>query len=132
MATVATANVKGGLFGDGYALTQLASIDGKGSARNWASKWLKSYSLMSLRARMKALDGVVAGSNATKTLGLIDATTSELGGKRIVANQTFVNRNTTAGDVTEINKDIFDWSALSTFGATPPINKDLSPLGEKR
>lgn len=132
MAAIATANTKGGLFGDAAGLTTLTSVDGKNTFRNRISKSLGRLQLLQLRAKMKALNGVAPGATATLNRTVVEAAV-ELGGKRNITTVALINRVTTAADVTEINKDILTgWTALSTFGASPPVNKDGSPLGEKR
>lgn len=131
MTTGATATVKGGLFGDSAGLSSLTQISGKGSNRMRAAQALSSLSTYAVRHTLRMLDGAVAGSLSQKTYGLIDAS-SELGGKRTVTNTNLINRNTTAGDVVETKADILSLTTRTTFGASPPVNKDGSPLGEKR
>ncbi len=124
MAALATANVKGGLFGDSAGLLQLVSQDGKSSERNRLSKELGRLGMLQL--------GVAPGATASINRTVVESNV-ELGGKRLITTVSLINRVTTAADVTEINKDILTgWTALTTFGKTPPINKDLSPLGEQR
>ncbi|SRR5258706_6899543 len=132
MAASATANVKGGLFGDSVGLLQLVSQDGKSSERNRLPKELGRLGMLQLRVKMKALMGVAPGASASINRTVVENNV-ELGGKRNITTVSLINRVTTAADVTEINRDILTgWTALSTFGKTPPINKDLSPLGEQR
>lgn len=128
--TTATMTVKGGLYGDAYGLTTLDSIDGKGANQRVARRALAAKGEMALRARMLALDGVVAGSAASKTLGRI-AASDELGGVRTVETETINSGNTVAGDVTLINANILAFSTKTTFGASPPANLDGNPLGTR-
>lgn len=125
---LATANVKGGFF-EQYGTT-MVSVQGSSWPRREAARMMATKGLMDERALIRALNGVVAGSNATKTLGRIEAN-SELGGKRVVETETLVNRNTVAGDVTATNNDLFTFSAATTFGASPVANKDGNPLGTR-
>jgi hypothetical protein len=53
----------------------------------------------------------------------------ELGGVRATEAINLINRATVAGDVTEINADILSVTTRTTFGASPPSNKDGNPLG---
>lgn len=129
MTTGATATVKGG-FWPVNGVTSVASISGKGPWRRRVAQAFDTYGLMDQRALAVALDGVVAGSNATKTLGRIENNV-ELGGKRVVETNTLVNRNTTAGDVTEENADFFTLTSRTTKGSSPPANKDGNPLGTR-
>jgi hypothetical protein len=130
MATnTATANVKGGLFGDSAGLTQLASISGKNGRRSDAAKQLGTRTNYALRQIMYVTAGAAPGATATYTYPLINASTSELGGKRVVVQTSLVNRATTAADVTEYKNDILRWSTRTTFGANPVPNKDGNPLG---
>jgi|SRR5882762_4457274 len=129
-SSLATANVKGGLFGDSAGLLTLPSISGKSFNRTFAAKLLQTKSMLFLRSRMVALDGVVAGSNATKTFPQVEAN-SELGGKRAITITTLINRNTTSADVTEINADVLSLTTRTSFGASPVANKDGNPLGTR-
>jgi hypothetical protein len=121
---IASATVKGGVF-DGTTLT---SIQGSGFARRQVAKHLGSKGLMDERALASALSGVVAGSNATKTLSRIESN-SELGGKRTVETETIINRNTAAGDVTALAADLFAYTTKTTMAS--PANKDGNPLGTR-
>lgn len=132
MTASAVATVKGGLFGDVAGLTSLTQIAGRSSARLNTAKALGSQALYPVRQILRTLDGAAAGSTATKTWPQIDASTSELGGKRIVNTINLVNRATTAADVTETLADLLSLSTRTTFGASPITNKDGSPLGEQR
>jgi len=85
MTTGATATVKGG-FWPTNGVVSLASQSGKGPWRRRVAQWLDGYGSMDQRALLLALDGVVAGSNATKTLGRIEHNV-ELGGKRVVEDE---------------------------------------------
>lgn len=124
----AVATVKGGLF-EQYGNT-LAQVQGTGSKRRAVAQALATKGLLDLRARMSALDGVIAGSPATKTYTRVEANV-ELGGVRAIETQTLINRNTTAGDVTVIEGDINTFRTKTTFGANPPANLDGNPLGTR-
>lgn len=124
--TVATATVKGG-FWEQYG-SSVSSISGKGT-RRIAAIWLAKKSNMPLRQLMRALDGVVPGSAATKTLVRV-ANSTELGGVRAVETETLINRNTAAGDVTAINADVLSLSTR-TYNGSPVANGDRNPLGTR-
>lgn len=127
MAMSAVATVKGGFFEQyGSTLSQVATTS---SPRRRVSQYLGDKGMLDLRARMVALDGVVAGSNATKTVARV-AAAEDLSGLRAIETETLINRNTTAADVTEINK-VLSLSSKTTFGASPPANLDGNPLGTR-
>lgn len=129
MTSKATATVKGGFWPENV-VPSLVSISGRGFGRFRIAQRLATKSMRALRATMLALDGVVAGSAATKTNSRIAADV-ELGGKRTIETETLINRNTVAADVTEINADLLTLTTRTTFGASPPANKDLNPLGTR-
>lgn len=124
---IATATVKGGFY-DANGASPLASVQGSGWPRRAVAQLMGRKGLMDERALARALDGVIAGSNATKTLTRIEAN-SELGGKRTVETETLINRNTAAADVTALNADLFTFSGATTMAS--PANKDGNPLGTR-
>lgn len=121
----ATATVLGG-FWEVNSVASLTQI-GKGSARRLIAQLLDGKSSMPLRQLMRTLDGVVAGSTATKALGRV-ANSSELGGARTVESETLISRATVAGDITIINADVLSLSAR-TYVGSPVANGDGNPLG---
>lgn len=129
MTTGATAQVKGG-FWPQNGVSSLVSASGKGSQRRQIAQLLGRKSLMDQRELLETLDGVVAGSAAVKTLSRIEANV-ELGGKRVVETETIINRNTVAGDVTELNADFLTLTSRTSFGASPKPNLDGNPLGTR-
>lgn len=129
MTTGATAQVKGG-FWPQNGVTSLASISGKGAQRRVIAQMFDAKGQFDQRALLTALDGVVPGSNATKTLSRIEANV-ELGGKRVVETETLINRNTAAGDVTELNADYLTMTSRTSFGGSPKPNLDGNPLGTR-
>jgi hypothetical protein len=126
----ATANVKGGLFGDSAGLVQLASISGKNSNRSYAAKDLGTKTNFALRRIMFVTAGASPGATATYTFPQVEANV-ELGGKRSITQTNLINRATTAADVTEYKNDILTWSTRTTFGSSPVANKDGNPLGTR-
>lgn len=122
----ATATVLGG-FWPTNGVSSLASIQGKGFARRRAAQALSNKGTLYLRELARTLDGVVAGSTATKNYRRIVAAV-ELGGVRATENDVLVNRVTVAGDVTAINADVLSLTARTTL-TSPPTNKDGNPLG---
>lgn len=132
MTASAVATVKGGLFGDVAGLTSLTQIAGRASGRFYVSDELSKRSLLPMRTVLTALLGAAPGALASRVFPQIDASTSELGGRRVINQVSLINRVTTAADVTEITNDILTYWARATFASSPPINKDLSPLGEQR
>lgn len=125
----ATASVKGG-FWPQNGVDSLVSADGRNAGRRITAMQLADRGQMALRELMDTLNGVVPGSAASKVLGRISHNV-ELGGKRIIESNTLISRNTTAADVTTILADILSYSTKTTFGASPPINKDQNPLGTR-
>lgn len=123
----ATAVVKGG-FWETNGVQSLSSVQGVAALRRFIAQATGRKSLMPVRAVVRALVGAAAGGNATKTLTRIQNST-ELGGKRVVETETLINRNTTAGDVTEIKHDLLDMTANTTMAS--PINGDRNPLGTR-
>jgi hypothetical protein len=131
MATnTATANVKGGLFGDAAGLLQLTSVSGKNGRRSDAAKQLGTKTNYALRRIMYVTAGAVPGVVASYVFPQIEANV-ELGGKRAITQTSLINRVTTAADVTEYQRDVLTWSARTTFGASPVPNKDGNPLGTR-
>lgn len=126
----ATANVKGGLFGDSSGLLQLTSISGKNATRSNPAKTLGTKSQFAMRRIMYVTAGAAAGATATYTFPSIEAV-PELGGKRNILQVNLINRATTAADVAEYKNDILTWSTRTTFGANPVPNKDGNPLGTR-
>lgn len=126
MAESAVATVLGG-FWDANGVTTLTQIKGKGTQRRLAARALSKQSVMDLRARMTALDGVAPGALASKNYTRI-ANSVELGGARAIETISLINRVTTAADVTLIEHDINTLTTNTTFGANPPANLDGNPL----
>lgn len=124
----ATATVLGG-FWPQNSVSTLTQVSGRGSARRLAARALGQKGVMSLRELMETLDGVVAGSAASKALARVVAS-SELGGVRAIENETLISRNSAAGDVTTINADILTLSTR-TYTASPVANGDHNPLGTR-
>lgn len=124
---VASAAVKGGFF-EVNGVATLNSIQGRSAVRRRAAQALHEEQMRPVREIMRALNGAAPGANATKTKGRIVADV-ELGGRRAIEQQTLVNQVTTAGDVTNINATILDYTSPRTFGANPPPNLDGSPFG---
>lgn len=127
---IATANVKGGLYGDSYGLQQLPSISGKNGKRSWAAKLLGSRSEYAMRAIMYVTAGVAPGATAIYMRPQVEPV-QELGGKRTILQVPLINRATTAADVAEYQHDILQWSVRTTFGPNPVPNKDGNPLGTR-
>lgn len=125
--TAATATVKGG-FWETNGVASLASVQGVAAWRRYIAQHTGTKGLMPVRAVARALLGAAAGGAATKTLTRI-ANSTELGGKRAIETETLINRNTTAGDVTEIKHDLLDMTANTTLAS--PINGDRNPLGTR-
>jgi hypothetical protein len=125
----ATATVKGG-FWPTNGVSPLVSIDGRNAGRKMTAMQLADRGQLGLRELIETLSGVVPGSSAVKILTRVESNV-ELGGKRLIENNTFVNRVTTAADVTRILNDLLSYSNKTTFGTSPPINKDLNPLGTR-
>jgi hypothetical protein len=129
MTVGATATVKGGFF-PANGVDSLTQISGKSPWRRTIAQAFDAKGLYDQRELLETLNGVVPGSTALKTRGRVQAA-EELGGKRIIEQETIINRATTAADVTELNADFLTLTTRTSFGATPPINKDLNPLGTR-
>lgn len=128
MAANAVATVKGG-FWPTNGVSSLSQISGVGPQRRRVAQALGKKSLMDLREIMETLNGAAAGSAASKTYTRV-AAAEELGGVRAIETQTLIGRNTTAGDVTEINADILTLSTR-TYTPSPVANLDGNPLGTR-
>lgn len=128
MSANAVATVLGGFWAQ-FSPT-LTQISGDAPQKHKIAQLLGKKSLLDLRARMTALDGVAPGANATKNYTVVQANV-ELGGLRAIDTQVLINRNTTAADVTEIETDVNTYSTNTTFGANPPVNLDGNPLGTR-
>lgn len=124
--TAAVATVKGG-FWPQYGVSY-TTLQGRSSARRKVAQALGQRGLMAMREIAETLNGVVAGSAASKTLGRITANI-EQGGKRAIETNTIISRNTTAADVTELNNYFFALSSKTTMAS--PANKDGNPLGTR-
>lgn len=124
----ATATVKGG-FWEQYGLS-MTGVSTTNAQKKRAAQALATKGSMGLREIAETLNGAAAGSTATKTLGRVSAN-EELGGKRTIETETLVNRATTTADRDEINSDIFSLTSKTTFGSSPPANKDGNPLGTR-
>ncbi len=132
MADKATATVLGGFWPQNGVSTLDSIASNDGVWRRRMSQVLDSKGMRSLRARMKALNGVAPGGTATANVGEIDGSTSELGGARTINTTALINRATTAADVTEINNTVLNnLTSSTTFGSSPPANLDGNPLGTR-
>jgi hypothetical protein len=119
--------VKGGLFaqyGATHSLSQNVS-----PLRRPIAMLLGRRGMMKLRELLITLNGAAAGSAALKQIKRV-AASSELGGVRTIENEDIVNRVSAAGDVTEINTDLTDFTAL-THDPSPVANLDGNPLGTR-
>lgn len=125
MAAGATATIKGGLF-ETNGFTAYTQIQGRGPARRRIAQYFGDKGLLAPRAAVVALDGAAAGGTASKTYPQIEPN-SEQGGKRTVLQISLINRITTAGDITEFNRDFFSLTSKTT--KTAPVNKNGNPLG---
>lgn len=125
----AIATVKGGFWPEN-SIASLTQISGTGSGRRNVAKTLAHRGQLVLRELMDTLNGVAPGAAALKALTRITNST-ELGGKRTIETVNLINRVTTAADVTRILNDIYLYSTKTTFGASPPVNKDGNPLGTR-
>jgi len=128
-ATNYSATIKGGFF-EANNVPTLTGSRGKSPFRRLISQLLGKNGLLAERQRIRTLNGVVAGSTATKTWGRIQDST-ELGGARTIETINLVNAATVSADQTEINQDFLQQTTNSTFGASPPANLDGNPLGTR-
>lgn len=126
MSQAYSVTVKGG-FWEQYGTT-ISPAATTSRSRRRVAQLLGEKGVRDLRARMDALNGVVAGSNATATNARIVAA-EELGGVRAIETETLINRNTTAGDVTEIDTDLYSLTGRTTMAS--PANLDGNPLGTR-
>lgn len=109
---------------DGYFGQPYAQISAQGNISRRLARLYERRGGRVLGALAIALDGVVAGSNATATVNTVEAlaatdSVAALGGKRNITTQTLINRNTTAADVTLLNA-IYDGLFAP---ATYPVDK---------
>lgn len=124
-----TAIVLGGFWPQNNVPT-LSDIAAWGSGRKEAAFRLSRRSQEVIAAKALALNGVIAGSNVTVNHSQVQPN-SELGGARTIETVALINRNTTAGDVTEITTDILSYRGRTTFASSPPANLDGNPLGTR-
>jgi len=124
----ATATVKGGFF-ETNGVPSLTQAWGYNSIRRRARQALSKYGQMSVRARMSTLLGTAPGAASGKQLSRVVAS-DELGGLRPIEQYQFINRNTTAADVTEIQQTLLLLSS-KTYNPTPVANRDGNPLGTR-
>lgn len=121
------ATLAGGFF-EQYGSTLSGIFVGGGANRRRAAQALHAKGLKAYRELMLTLDGATAGSAAAASQGRI-ANSTELGGKRTIETETFIDANSAAGDIVRIDADISAFS--STIGASPPANLDGNPLGTR-
>jgi hypothetical protein len=125
----ATATVKGGFWPEN-GVSSLTGASTTNAQKRRAATALATKGNRALRELAETLNGAAAGSAALKTQGRIEANV-ELGGKRTIESETLVNRNTTTADRDELNSDVFSLTSKTTFGASPPANRDGNPLGTR-
>lgn len=118
-----SATVKGGFF-EQYGTT-ISAIAKSSSLRKRAALALGRRGGLAIRQVMRTLDGVVAGSTATKAIGRVVAS-SELGGVRAIESVNLVNAATVAQDITDINARVLAYTSNNT---NFPANGDGNPLG---
>ncbi len=99
-------------------------------ARRLVAQWLGGSKLMYIKELADRLNGVAPGALASKTTGVVSAST-ELGGVRPIVQAVVINRVTTAADQQEIDDDFYTMTNRTTFGANPPPNLDRNPLGTR-
>jgi hypothetical protein len=127
--TTSSATVKGGLF-ETNGVATLTPQQGKSSWRRLVSIAFGRKTMMAERSKLFALMGVAPGATASKTLGRVQAAT-ELGGARVVEQETLYNAATDAADVTEAKQDFLGETLQTTFAASPVANLDGNPLGTR-
>lgn len=121
------ATVKGGFFAQyNTTLAGISALDDS-SLRKKAMFFLTRRGGLGLKKLMNTLNGVAAGSTATRTIGRVEAN-SELGGKRTVELQTIISRATTATDVSNIAAVVIG-AVPYTVAADVIANGDGNPLG---
>lgn len=125
----ATATVKGGFFEQNGG-SPYAQVSGRGDERRRVAIWLGKKGTLAIRAQLAALIGAAAGGAVSKTYGRV-ANAVELGGKRTIESEVLASGVTTAAQVTELKADLTTLTTRTSFGASPPANKDLNPLGTR-
>jgi hypothetical protein len=128
-ATTSSATVKGGLF-ETNGVATLTPVQGKASWRRLVSIAFGRKTMMAERQKIFTLLGAAVGATATKTYGRVQAS-SELGGARVVEQETLYSAVTDAADVTEAKADFLGETLQTTFGASPVANLDGNPLGTR-
>jgi hypothetical protein len=124
----AVAQVKGGFWPDN-GVSVLTQISGVGNGRGDVARALNKKNMLATREKLDTLLGVAPGQPAVATRTYV-ANSEELGGKRAIATETLINRNTTAADVTELRNDLLTYSTR-TYDTTPVPNLDGNPLGTR-
>jgi hypothetical protein len=126
----ATATVKGGLF-ETANVSSLTQVGSPGNARRVISQQMTDSGMAAVREKEVTLNGAAAGSAAVATRARVEANV-ELGGKRTIEQFSVVNANTVAGDVTDVtNTMLKPLNERTSFGSSPPENKDGNPLGTR-
>lgn len=124
----ASATVKGGFWPEnGVGTLTLMGEDSYGRHRVAAQLGTKGMAVV--RALLDALTGSAVGGTAQAIRTRV-AASEELGGKRAIQAETLINRATTIPDKTEMQSTILTYSTR-THDPTPPINKDMNPLGTR-
>lgn len=139
MAYAATATVKGG-FWPTNGVTNLttdtkvpthaaAGFTGQGLEKR-ISRALSRKSLMWVRGTMIALNGIVPGGVVSVPYPKIQAS-PEMGGKRVIETELLASYTTTANSAAGLNQLFYRFTQDTSFGPTPPANKDGNPLGTR-
>lgn len=125
-----SAVVKGGFWESNGVGTLANHPQVRPFARRLVAMWLGGSKLMQIKEIGDQLNGVAPGAIASKTVGVVSAS-SELGGVRPIVQAVVISRATTAADKQEIDDDFYTMTGRTTYGANPVANLDRNPLGTR-
>lgn len=123
-----------GMF-DGQQGTNYSLLVNKAPLRKRVSRTFREVGSFSFRQLMLTLNGVVAGSTATKSMSrakeeAVAGLAASNGGKRTIESRSLINRATTAADVTAISNMLQDQTDPSSYPTDKSGNGGGGQLGK--
>lgn len=110
--------VKSDFWGNNYSM-----ISDKSNFRKIIARLLNLGQNKRDRALLNALVGAAPGGTATATQTRIAHNRLELGGKRTMETETFVNRATTSADVTDLKAKLLTYNSRANLYPTDKAKK---------
>lgn len=101
------------IFGNSYT-----QINTNSTLRKRIAQALSHVGMRKDRELLATLLGTASGSAAAASQVRVAHSLTELGGLRAVETQTFVNRNTTAGDITDLDANFLTYNSNSNAYVT--------------